>query len=129
MLLYKYMANNEVYLNAHGIVEFVVRGDQTPASINRMADDADILMQQQRTAGKPAVMLDNLIEMGKVSYAGRRAVVQRAKDIDYDKLAFVINDAVIRLAAGLIVRAIGKGDKVRYFASYDDAIKWLTSKS
>ena len=73
-------------------------------------------------------MLDDLTEMGRVSPSGRSIVVQRAKEIDYDKLAFVINDAPIRLVSNLIIRAINKGDKVRNFATSEDAVKWLIAK-
>lgn len=129
MVLYINMKSNEVLINKNGIVEFIVRGDQTPESVNKMADTADRLLKKQRAAGKPTIMLDDLTEMGKVPYAARKVVVQRAKDIKYQKLAFVINDSVIQLAANLIIRAIGKGTKVRHFASHDDAVKWLTAES
>ncbi len=122
------MTKNEVSLTSSGIVEFIVRGDQTPESINKMADTANRLMKKQRLAGKPAIMLDDLTEMGRVSPSGRSIVVQRAKEIDYDKLAFVINDAPIRLVSNLIIRAINKGDKVRNFATSEDAVKWLIAK-
>lgn len=124
------MTSSKVRVTKNGIVEFIVHGDQTPASVNKMADEANILMQERRKAGQPAMMLDDLTNMGKVSYEARKVIVKRAKEIDYDKLAFVINDAVvIRMAAGLIVQAIGKGDKIRNFASHDDAVKWLIAQS
>lgn len=123
------MTSSKVRVTKNGIVEFIVHGDQTPDSVNKMADEANILMQERRKAGQPAMMLDDLTDMGKVSYEARKVIVQRAKEIDYDKLAFVINDAVIRMAAGLIVQAIGKGDKIRNFASHDDAVKWLIAQS
>jgi hypothetical protein len=66
--------------------------------------------------------------IGKVPPAARKKVVERAKNIDYDKLAFVGNATILRLGANLILRAIGRGDKVKYFDDYGTAVVWLSGE-
>jgi hypothetical protein len=122
------MTKNKVFINEYDIVEIIVHGDQTIASVDAMATQAENLVKKQCQQGKPALILDNLMLIGNVPAEARKQVVARAKSIDYDKLAFVGNEKIIRLGANLILRAIGKGNKVKYFDSYGDAVIWLTAE-
>ncbi len=121
------MSKNKVFINEYDVVEIIVDGDQTVKSVSKMADDAEKLIKQQRAAGKPAFVLDNLMLIGTVPPEARKKVVERVKAIDSDKFAFVGSDRIIRLGANLLLRAIGKGNKVKYFDNYGEAITWLTA--
>ena len=88
---------------------------------------AEALAQDVREHEKPALMLDNLLKMGNVPKNARQKVIERAKTIGYDKLAMVGNSLSMRLSANLVLQAIGRGGKVRYFENYEEAVKWLES--
>lgn len=125
----KQTGKNKVFLNDYGIVEIIVYGDQTPGSVTKLADDAEALIAKQRKNNKPALILDNLILLGKATPEARKVVVERGKSIDYDRLAFLGNDTLLRLASNLILTAIGKGNKVKYFDDYGLAVGWLTDEN
>ena len=116
----------KVFINEYGLIEIIVAGDQTVESVRKMSDQSFNLVKKQREAGKPALILDNLMLIGKVPHDARKIVVETGKNLDYDKLAFVGNDTIIRLGANLILHAIGKGSKVKYFDDYGEAVSWLT---
>jgi hypothetical protein len=117
---------NKVFINELDVIEAIVNGDQTPESINKMFDMADMLCEELRAAGKPVVTLDSLLLMGNVSVEGRKVVVERLKSMPYDRFAFLSKDRVVRLGANLILQATGQGGKVKFFDDYDQAINWLT---
>lgn len=119
------MNNNRVFVNDHGLVEIIVNGDQTVESVQAMAEAAERLGAGKRKTGQPVLVLDNLLLMGAVPPEARRRVVELAKTIEYDKLAMVGKGRVLRLGTNLMMQAIGKGNRVKYFESYDQAIIWL----
>ena len=118
---------NKVFVNNHGLIEIVVDGDQTVTSVSLMADKAQQLVVRHREDGKPALILDNLLQIGAVSPDARKIVVERANKIEYDKLAMVGNGTALRLGANLLLQAIRKSKKVKYFEEYDQAVEWLKS--
>jgi hypothetical protein len=119
------MGDNSVFVNKQDLVEIIVRGNQTVASVQYMGDEALRLCLKQREMGKRALILDNLLQMRTVPTAARQRVVDLVKSSDYDKLAMVGNNPVVRLGSNLMLRATGKGKRVRYFEDYDEAIVWL----
>jgi hypothetical protein len=119
------MTNNKVFFNQNDIIEIIVDGDQTVESVMAMADEAEELLAQRKDQGKPTLVLDNLLRIGNVPPEARKKVVERAKTLEYDKLAFVGKGRVLRFGSNLILQAIGKGDKLKYFDDYDAAIAWL----
>ena len=116
---------NKVFLSRRGIVEIQVIGDQTVKSVQAMGDEAFRLCREQQSAGKPALILDNLLQIGNVPPEGRKLVVELVKSNQYDKLAMVGSSPLIRFGANLMLHATGKGAQVRYFDNYDAAEAWL----
>lgn len=119
------MRDNKVFLNDEGVLEIIVNGDQTVASVQAMGDEVIRLGAEERRAGKPVLVLDNLFQMGKVPDDARRRVAEIAKAADFDKLAFAGSGGILRLGANLILQATGKSGKVKYFDDYQKAILWL----
>lgn len=116
---------NKVFLNDDGIIEVHAIGVQTEASVRSLAEDVERLGESCRLDGKPVLVLDNIQQMGDISEAGRKVVVEFGKSSIYDKLAMVGAGAFLRLGANLLIGAIGKGSKVRYFENKATAVSWL----
>lgn len=116
---------NKVFINRYGIIEIMVRGDQSVESVQAMGDETARLGKELREKGERALVLDNLLEMGEVPAEARKLVVDLVKSSDYDRLAMLGNNPVLKLGANLMLRASGKGSRVRYFENSDDAMAWL----
>jgi hypothetical protein len=114
-----------VILNDQGIIEVTVAGDQTPQSVAEMGKQIDVLLSQQKAAGKARLILDDLLQIGTVPPDARAVVVNLGKSLDYDKLAMVGANGVVRLGSNLMFRAIGKGSKLRFFGERQKATEWL----
>ena len=119
------MEENRVFINKHGMIEIKVRGDQTVSSVQAMGDEAIQLGRALRNEHKPALILDNLLEIGEVPPEARKRVADLVRSSDYDKLAMLGAGTLIKLGANLILQATGRGKQVRYFDSRTAAIRWL----
>jgi hypothetical protein len=65
--------------------------------------------------------------MGAVPAEARKLVVELVKSNDYDKLAMLGNNAILRFGANLILQATGKGAQVKYFEDREACVAWLLS--
>jgi len=109
-------------------VEIMVVGNQTMESVQAMGEQAIELAEAQRAAGKPSVILDNLLRMGIVPPEARKLVVDLIKSNEYDKLAMLGSDTVLRFGANLMLQATGKGSRVKYFEDRDKCVAWLLER-
>lgn len=122
------MNENEVFINKHGMVEIKVRGDQTVATVQAMADEAVRFAMELRKKKQPVLILDNLLEIGEVPVGARRRVAELIKSSKYDKLAMLGSGTLLKIGANLILQATGRGKYVHYFDNRTEAINWLKSK-
>jgi len=122
------MGKNHVFINDAGIIEIVVSGDQTVESIDAIGNEAERLVRQRRKEGKPALVLDDVLLIGSVPAEARQRVVELAKSVNYQKFAMVGKGTTIKMAANLLLQAIGKARKVKYFDDYSQAVEWLKIK-
>lgn len=118
---------NRVYRTPTHIIEIEVVGDQTAASVRAMGIEAARLAAQLRREQRPVLVLDNLKRLGHTDSAARREVARIARQLDFDRGA-MLGDAtpLMRLGTNLMLRAIGRPN-LRYFASRDAALLWLTT--
>lgn len=120
--------SNRVYLNKDDIIEIEVIGDQTVSSVELMGRQIDALITQMKAIGKPCLLLDNLLQIGRADPEVRRVVVELAKNLDYDRAAMVGQGGLMRFGTNLMLRATGKAYKLRYFDNREEAVLWLLSK-
>jgi len=119
------MTANRVFLNDDGIIEIQVRGNQTVDSVQDMGDKTIKLAEELLAANRRVMVLDNLLEMGMVPAEARGRVVELIKSNEYDKLAMLGNDTLLRFGANLMLQATGKGNRVKYFEDRERCIAWL----
>lgn len=119
-----HLAPNEVFLD-NDIIVIKVVGDQTTDSVAAMGKALYNLIAERRAVNKRVLVLDVLLDMKKVPPEARDEVVKIAKTAKYDKAAMLGRGTVLRLGANLLLRAVGKGSKARYFEDYEAALAWL----
>jgi UDP-N-acetylmuramyl pentapeptide synthase len=116
---------NKVFINSEDILEIAVVGDQTPESIDAMGKKIKTLLNELEKQNKPQLILDNIIEIGKVSVEARNRVIDLAKNLAYDRLAMLGTGGLLRVGANLLLRATGRTKKVKYFDDHAQAVAWL----
>lgn len=116
---------NTVAINDDDIIEIKVVGNQTVQTVTEMGKTTETLIGNFRRSAKPVLILDNLVEIGSVSPEARNLVVELGKKLDYDRLAFLGRSGILRFGSNLILQAMGRGDKLKYFDDRNKAIAWL----
>ncbi|HET9412001.1 MAG TPA: STAS/SEC14 domain-containing protein [Candidatus Saccharimonadales bacterium] len=118
---------NQVTLK-NGIVYIMVSGDQTEQSVLAMGSEVRKLLAELKKDGKPLLVLDDITKLGNTDIAARKTVVELAKNLPYRRAAMLGDGSVLmRVGTNLLLRAMGKGDAVRYFEDRTKALQWLTS--
>ena len=120
---------NKVYLDNNGLIVIEVIGDQNVQSVEAMGQAVAVLIESRRKQGKPALLLDNLLHMGKVDTEARKKVVELSKTLNYDKTAMLGKGGLMRFGTRLMLQAAGKADKIRYFDDANEATYWLQSEA
>jgi hypothetical protein len=116
---------NKVYLDGQGVLQIWVVGDQTEETVREMGEKLGYFVEQLRSEGRPVLLLDNLIKMGRTTSEARREVAKIAKALDYDRAVMVGGGSfAMRVGTNLMLRAIGRSN-MRYFGGMESAIKWL----
>lgn len=116
---------NTIFINDAGIIECQVDGNQTLESVTVMGEEIKKLLGELKTQQRPLLILDDITKIGQVDAAGRSAVIQLVKSLEYDRLVMLGNNGLIRLGANLIFRASGRSQKTKYFIDRAQAISWL----
>jgi hypothetical protein len=116
---------NKVFVNSEGFIEIWVVGDQTAADTREMGEKVTYYIEQLRTVGKPVLILDNLIKMGRTDNDVRKEVGRFGKTLDFDRAAMVGDGSLfMRYGTNLMLRAVGRPN-ARYFGNLESARKWL----
>lgn len=118
----------DVFTNQAGIVEAHPTGELTEETVHHLAKRINEELATCRRDGRPAVVLDVLLQMTDISVPARQLMVEYFKDMDFDKLAILGTGTFYRLGANLVIQAVGKETAMEYFDDHDKAVKWLLSK-
>jgi hypothetical protein len=117
---------NKVFVNNDGLLVIETVGSQTEASVNAMGDQARELIAGLQAEHKAVLVLDDITQLGAVPPAARKVVISLGKTLLYDRLAMLgKKNGIIRIGANLLLGAMGKGDKARYFDDPNEARAWL----
>jgi hypothetical protein len=116
---------NQVFINEDNIIECQVVGAQTVQSVERMGREIKTLLSRLETQHMSLLLLDDIREMGAVPPKARNVVISLGKTLRYDRLAMLGTSGLLRFGANLLLRAMGKSRKVRYFSDQEEAMAWL----
>ncbi|HSX00690.1 MAG TPA: STAS/SEC14 domain-containing protein [Candidatus Saccharimonas sp.] len=116
---------NKVFVDADGLLQILVVGDQTQESVREMGEKLGFYVRQLRDEGRPVLVLDNLLQMGETTSEARGEVARIARGLDFDRGAMVgDNSPLMRHGTNLMLRAIGRSN-LRFFSNLDSAKRWL----
>lgn len=108
------------------IIEIKVVGDQNLSSVTDMSKKIAELLEAQRKAGKPLLVLDDITAIGNTDIPARKKVSEMAKTLPFHKAVMLGDGSVLmRVGTNLLLKGIGMGGKVRYFEDREKAKEWL----
>jgi hypothetical protein len=113
---------SKVFLGKDGIIRVISIGDQTAEEMIEVRKA--VLELGKKVPGKIRV-LNDLTRMGKTLPGSRVEVVKSIKLEEVGKVGIFGANPLNRIIASFIIRASGMGEKVKYFKTEADALKWL----
>ena len=119
--------NNQVYLGDDGFIHLDYKGEQNYQTAKADQEPMDKLVRMLHQQGKKAYILVDATNVPKQDSGARKAAVEIVLSVPYDRVALYGGSPFIRNVAGLIVKAVGKSHKFGFFATREEAVKWLKS--
>jgi hypothetical protein len=118
------MGDYKVWVDSNGIVRGKIIGDHTKK------DAIDIIKKLESLYSEDMGNLLTLIDMSETNRPTSEARKMHAMNLknhhnQFKKAAFFGGSVMNRVLANFIIKASGKGDKVRYFDTEKEAIQWL----
>lgn len=117
---------NKIFVDEQGVLVIQTTGPQTEASVSAMGDQLRETIARLQSEHKPILVLDDITQLGAVPPAARKLVVSLGRTLYYDRLVMLgKKGSIIRIGANLLLGAMGKSSKARYFDDRDQAMDWL----
>lgn len=121
-------AQNSMRELPDGIIELTQTGYQTTKSIVEHSNEISELVKKRRADKKTALILVDI--SGITGHdSDVRDIAHNNLTNDFDALAIVTAENITaRLIGNWLVKLVGQGERVRFFASHDEAHTWLMSE-
>lgn len=113
---------SKVFVGDDGIIRVISVGDQTP---QEMIEVRKAVLELGREIPGRIRVLNDLSKMGKSLPGSRTEAAKSIKLEEIGKVASFGASTMNRVIASFITRASGMGNKVKYFETEEDALRWL----
>lgn len=100
-------------------------GDQTYQTIDALRVETERLIEKLKLEHKRLLGLVDLTKQTGFNTGSNKAALEALTKIEYEKAALVSDNKLFAELAKMIISALGKNDKTRFFSSREEAIPWL----
>ena len=118
------MGEFKVWVDNNGIIRGKIIGVHTEEDAIEIIKQMDEYLMKEK--GSRSVMID-MRETGRPTSKSRKVHAENIKNNSnkFKKAAFFGAKVINRVMANFIIKASGRGEKVRYFDTESDAVKWI----
>lgn len=118
------MGKYKVWVDDSGIIRGAIIGEHTKEDALNIIRDLDEYLNKVHDNG---LVLIDMTKTGRPSSEARKVHAMNIKNENekFKKAAFFGATVMNRVLANFIIKASGRGDKVRYFNTKEEAIVWL----
>ena len=118
------MGEFKVWVGDDGIIRGKIIGDHTGQDARKIIKLIDHYLAKDRSKG---YVLIDMRETGRPTAESRKIHASNIKNghSKFNKTAFFGAKVINRVMANFIIKASGKGKKVKYFDTENEALKWL----
>ena len=117
--------SNKVYVGEDGFIHGIFEKDQNYDSINKAAQEVEQLIKAVRQQNKRALVLVDVVKVGKQDSGARKAGWEGLLRLNYDKWAMFTSNPFIKNVANLVAKATGRSHKIKVFTTKNEAVRWL----
>jgi hypothetical protein len=110
-----------------GLIRASINGTHDKRQAQQIISEINVLIAERE---KKAKILIDMTNTGRPTYEARKihAINLKIQANHFNKAALYGASAMNRVLANFIIKASGRGDKIRFFNTHSEAIKWLNGK-
>ncbi len=118
------MGEYKVWVDNDGFIRAMITGGHDKEAAEKIIAKLNELLKKKKNTGK--VLID-MTKTGRPTYQARKLHANNIKNNSdlFKKAALYGASALNKVMANFIIKASGKGEKVRYFDTEDEAMMWL----
>jgi len=117
-----------VTLEPEGYVCVALVGDQTYQTVDALCQQTLEYVDRLRGEQKPLLGLVDLSQQTGFNTGSNKAALESLTKINYDKAALVSDNELFGSLAKLIIKALGKDERTKFFSDREEAVAWLLMK-
>lgn len=114
-----------VTVEPEGYVCVSLIGDQTYQTIDALKTETERRVEELRMQHKRLLGLVDLTRQTGFNTGSNKAALEALTSIPYEKAALVTDNQLFGDLAIMIIKALGKSDRTRYFKTREEAVPWL----
>lgn len=122
-----FVMSNKVYLGRDGIIHIEYAGEQTVETVNEDKKQLEKLIGELHKQDKKAYVLGDLQGLTGQDSRSRKEAFDAFNSLSYDKMALFGMNLLIKYVASFVIKATGRGSKIRLFNFGKEAVEWLKS--
>src|SRR3954470_16418564 len=122
------VAGGSVTLEPEGYVNVEFVGDQNYQTVDELCREVLVFVDKLTGEHKPLLGLVDLSRQTGFNTGSNRAALESLSKINYDKAALVSDNDLFASLAKMIIKALGKDDRTKFFGTREEAVAWLMMK-
>jgi hypothetical protein len=103
-------------------------GDQTYQTIDELRQETLKYVDRFKMESKPLLGLVDLSQQTGFNTGSNKAALEALSQIDYERAALVSDNELFGSLAQMIIKALGKDDRTKFFKTREEAVPWLLMK-
>ena len=116
----------KVYINDEDIIETKYYEDLDVETITKVIEFYNEFSRKLTSENKQVrILVDYSAGGGNSSTEARKIAVEGINKLSFYKLAIFGGSTYLRILTNLVIKAIGRGQKIKYFKSRKEAVMWL----
>jgi hypothetical protein len=100
-------------------------GDQSYQTIDALRIETEHLVNRLKAGNKRLLGLVDLTKQTGFNTGSNKAALEALSKIEYEKAALVSDNKLFAELAKMIISALGKNDRTKFFATREEAVPWL----
>jgi len=122
------VAGGSVALEPEGYVLIQFVGDQNYQTVDELCREVLKFVDRLQGEHKPLLGLVDLSRQTGFNTGSNKAALESLSKVNYDKAALVSDNDLFAGLAKMIIKALGKDDRTKFFETREEAVAWLLMK-
>lgn len=113
------------FLSADDLLEMQFYGQLEAVALNRMLEDADVIIEDIKSRRQRDLLLVDVSAMGKVAHHARKNGIRWIKKSKVEKISVYGGSLYNKYFVNMLIKALRRQQRMRMHQTRDEAMAWL----